>query len=289
MKTITATVNGAEATLNISDELESVLSHIEDAKRGQFAFIRGHESGEVGKKKCTATDISDKSFLQRPRYDKYLERKIEAIELVEFNQIRGVVTDDQQAKLEAYARSNNMSIETFYDNEKKIVLKRANQEDPSTAGQRFGQSVNFAHYKGWRLNLESKKENGHTRPVQAENGMYSVKSIMLPFFQIKKSYDREGLRKGEYGKTNSRADTIMRNAIVKATGISAWKSISLGKKNFESISLDHKVIGMDAETKALVSFIKPVAVEDVTTEVYERNDTDSPSEADTDAPATVEA
>ena len=250
---IEVTHNNTPAAVNIVQGLSGILNEVADAKGGQFAFIRKHETG-MDSKKCTLTDISDKSFMQKPVYANHVQRMIERVEVVTLVETVEAMTDAQFDKVDAKAKADGITIDDFFADSKETVLSRLRKEDPTTSGQRLGQAVNYVYYKGWKLHLVTVKgKDKLTRPVLDDDGLMTVKSIMLPFYEINRSHDGKGLRKGKYLPTNSKGDTILREAIKRATGEKPWKTLSLAKRNYESICMDHKMIGLDEHTSKLVA------------------------------------
>jgi len=232
--------NGQSTEVNASEELAQLLADIGDAGRGHFAFIRGHVSGSEGTK-CETPEISDRCFMQRPHYGRYKARMAIAIESNSvFSAIRAMSTE-QFDKVAADCDAKGIEMSELYETCKETVLTRLDGDDPTTAGQRAGQAANHASFAGWQVHLKSAKTGGADSPVRpvhdADNGLMTVDSVMLPFFQIRKSHDRDGLQKGKWRPVNSRVKTIMQEAIKRATGIPTFKKFSLSKRNFESIHM----------------------------------------------------
>ena len=75
---------------------------------------------------------------------------------------------------------------------------------------------------------------GHKRPIAGENGLMTAKSIMLPFYVV----NRKVKDPGEWKPTNSRPNTLLKNAIERATGIPPWKVFSLGQGNFTRLTVN---------------------------------------------------
>ena len=225
MSTIMVNNNGTSTEVNASDEIQVLLADIGNAGRGHFAYIRGHVSGTAEIKGCRTPDISDRCFIQRPRFDRYKARMATAIE--------------SNNVFSATRAMSTLALEDLYTECKARVIKRLEDDDPTTAGQRAGQAANHATFNGWQVKLKSGKTGGSSSPIRPihddENGFMTITSVMLPFFEIRKSHARDGLQKGEWKPVNSRPATIMQEAIKRATGIPTFKKFSLAKRNFESI------------------------------------------------------
>ena len=264
MQTITVEYQGNPETVNIEEQTAQVFSDIEAAHGGRFAFIAGHVSGEAGKKKCITPCVSNRWFLSHVRYDRYVERMIEAVEAVEMLTVVSRMHPDQFDKVRAYIEANDTTVEAFFTESKATVLSRLAGEDAMTAGNREGQAANCAYSNGWKLNLRSAKdpETGIKRPVRDNAGCMTVSSIALSFFEISKrdtpTAQYPGLHPAEYAPTNSRATTIMTDAIKRTAqsvgGVRQYKTFSISKRNYQHISLDGQtILGMvrDSETAEL--------------------------------------
>ncbi len=221
--------------VNISSELAETLNMIKDVKGGQFAFVEEHVSGVIGENKCVKPYVSSILFHVRPNYRKYLKVKkanITGITLDDIDITPEIVnkTKDIQADFEA---AKNQLIES---------IDKSIDGDTESDGYRIGANLCYAHYKGYRLHLTtaSTKEDGKTvqRPVTAENGLFTVNSIMLPFYTV----NRKDIENGEWLPTNSRVITLIKNQIEKKIRVYAWKNFSLGKGNFKEFHIDSKTI-----------------------------------------------
>jgi len=239
MSTIMVNYNGTSTEVNASDEIQVLLADIGNAGRGHFAYIRGHVSGTAEIKGCRTPDISDRCFIQRPRFDRYKARMATAIESNNVFSATRAMSTAQFDKLTVHCLEKKIEMEDLYNECKARVIKRLEDDDPTTAGQRAGQAANHATFNGWQVKLKSGKTGGSSSPIRPihddENGFMTITSVMLPFFEIRKSHARDGLQKGEWKPVNSRPATIMQEAIKRATGIPTFKKFSLAKRNFESI------------------------------------------------------
>ncbi len=264
MRILTAEHKGNPVEVNIAEQTDDMLQDLGEAGRGRFAFVAGHVSGTVGKKKCEQVCVSNRWFLSRVRYDRYVERMIAAVEAVEVTDIAANTSDSQHAKIEAYCEKHDLDEGDFFEAQRETVLSRLRKEDASTAGQREGQAVNTVQANGWTLTLQTvtDPDSKLKRPTTDAQGRMTVASIKLPFFEISKmdapTAEYPGLQPGIYGKTNSRADTIMRNAIERvardAGGIRQYKTFSLQAGKYQHISMDgHTILGMvrDSQTAEL--------------------------------------
>jgi hypothetical protein len=220
--------------------LAGQLRQVGEVTRGRFAFVKDHVSGQAGKSGCVTPTVSDILFCTHPRYDLYLQRRKNAIESIEsFEAVAAGMKAERLAELTAKAGGN---LDTLFVEAKVNLIDRLQKSldgDVSSDGFRIAAQECYCHYNGWRLHLETaKNDSGLMRPVIADNGLMTVGSIMLPFFQAKRTYTRAGVWK----PVNSRALTIMQDAIEDATGLADWKAFSLTKANFAYITLNAKKI-----------------------------------------------
>jgi len=261
MRIITVEHKGIPTQVNIAEQTSDMLEDLGTAGRGRFAYITGHVSGTVGKKKCTRSCVSNRWFLSRIRYTRYVERMIAAIEAVEFLTVISRLHPEQFDKVRAYCEKKKIAPETLFNESQETLLSRLHKEDTGTAGQREGQAVNVCQINGWTITLQTAKDpdTGLMRPVLDDSGRMTAKSIKLPFFEISKvetpTAKYPGLHPGKYEKTNSRPDTIMRNAVERTAqemgGIRQYKTFSLQAGKYQKITMDGKAIyGMvrDSET-----------------------------------------
>jgi len=260
MRIRTLDYDGEKVEVNIPDQIDIVLDEVNSAHRGRFAFVRNHVSGAAGEKGCITPGISDIWFLSLPRYDRYVARIIAGVESLDildvvayiasnpnFLKSRGFEQSSGFESWEAYRAkvetSKTSDVDELFANSRQTVLDRKQGTDPTTAGQRHGQRVCYAKSGNAKVHLlTAPDDTGHKVPTLDSNGRMTAKSIMLPFYIIRRSYSQAPKWTGK----KSRVDTIMRDAIENAVhaklGLAHWKTFSLQKGNFTAISMDSRMI-----------------------------------------------
>ncbi len=231
---IEVTYNQAPLTVNFPDELFETLQIVSNAKGGQFAFIEKHVSG-LNDKKCIKPHVSDILFHIKPNYGKFLKIRQEAIS--------GLELEDIELTTEIINRSKD--IQADFETAKSQILdsiKKSLEKDVESNGFRIGSNLCYAHYNGVRLHLETKtvKEDNKPvkRPFEAENGLFTVSSILLPFYTV----NRKTVEAGEWKPTKSEVVTLIKKQIENKCKVYDWKAFSLGKGNFKEIHMDSKKI-----------------------------------------------
>lgn len=242
---IEAIHNGNKCSLNITKELENVLQNVSTGHRGSFAFVQDHVSGTPGKDGCLRSSISDKWFISHPRYDRYLSRLEDGILTAS---VESVAQDMPQKKWDEMTKKANIAgidLCDLYTQARTALLESiagSRMQDMSNGHRRAHVSC-YASYTGGdisvTLHLLTEKVGDETLPV-LENGMMTVKSIMLPFFEI----NRVPKQQGEWKPVNSRPLTMMKDAIRDMVVPYEWHTLSLGKGNFSSLCMNsHEIYG----------------------------------------------
>jgi hypothetical protein len=261
MPTITINHNGTYELANISEEGARILEALKDTPRGSFGFVKDHVSGTAGEKGCITPEKSDRLFLTQVRYDKYLQRKRLALKEVTIDDVVSILPRhidpkyDFFRKVEAEAvkrakklkldKVEELDINNLFVQAKATLALRYEGQDKNTQGQREGQTINYGAYNGFRLKLQTVKQDGVMRPLVDGNGRLTVTGIMIPFYEVKRTVHQ----KAEYKPVNSGIDKIMRDTIERAMsrkGIrTAFKSFNLLNGNFQKISLNSaQIFGM---------------------------------------------
>lgn len=244
-----------EVEISVSDSIAKVIDAVNETGRGQFGFIKNHVSGEVGKDKCIRPKVSDMWFLTNPRYDRYLARKREAITGLDVSKVSekaGKLWDKVREKA-----GKDADITALFEKAKKDILDSAAKTEAGdrSDGHREGHDRCYVRLGNVTIHLATATDtNGLMTPVRDERGRMVAEGCMLPFYAIKRVYSDEG----EYGKVDSRALTLMKKAIEKATGLHDFKTFNLSKANFTTITFNSRTIFgyvRDSETAVLDTLI----------------------------------
>jgi len=236
--------NGRTELANISQRDAILLDEVTGTQRGSFAFISNHVSGEAGVKGCLRPEISDRLLLSNPRYDRFLARKIEAVQAVTLDDVTPLLPRAFFAKV-----GEGADIGEMFSEAQATLLARYRGEDTGTAGQREGQAEAYGEHKGFRLKLATAKVGNVMRPVVDSEGHPTVDGIMVSFYEVSKTVHQSS----EYKPVNSRADKIMRDTIEKVLKLRkvrvAYKHFNLCKGNFTAFSMNSAtILGMVRDT-----------------------------------------
>lgn len=244
-----------EVEISVTDSIAKVIDAINETGRGQFGFIKNHVSGEVGKDKCIRPKVSDMWFLTNPRYDRWLARKREAVTALDVETVAA-----RSSKLWDKMREKagkNADITALFEKAKKEILDSVAKTEAGdrSDGHREGHDRCYVRLGNVTIHLATAPDsNGLMAPVRDERGRMIAEGCMLPFYAIKRVYSDEG----EYGKVDSRALTLMKKAIEKATCLHDFKTFNLAKANFTTITFNSKTVFgyvRDSETAVLDTLI----------------------------------
>lgn len=226
----------------VSERLAAQLDIVNGARRGQFAYVSGLESGTVGKDKCERPSVTDRWLLAMPRYDRYVSRMIAAIEPMTEAGVHTRLLGNPVA-----ARND---FPALFVAAKTAVLTGLGGTREDTAGHRAGQALCYATYGKTRVHLVTEiGDDGLKHPVLNAEGNVQAESAMVSFFEIK----RHTRQAAVYAHVNRQAKTIVQNAIKawahENTGLyDGWKHLSLSNSRYEYLTLDStRIYGMVAE------------------------------------------
>jgi hypothetical protein len=237
MKIVTANYAGTDTHVCIPDDLHDVLQHIATVQRGRFGVVTGHLSG-IGNPKCIRPTESNITFCTNPRYDNWLARRKAGVQAVTVNDIMA------HPDFKEIVAKTKGSVPALFDEAKAEVLasleaSQAGDENAYSLGQTLTHATYMAGDVPVKLHLVTEKdEDGHKRPVCNAIGLMDVDSVKLPFFEV----HRKVTDHGEWKPTNSRALTLMKDAIKDASDVPDWKELSLGKGNFRTLTLDKATV-----------------------------------------------
>ena len=242
MKTMKVTYCDATVTVNVPEKIAAQLRKCGDVNRGRFAYVAAHVSGTAGEKGCITPRVTNITFCRNPRYDLFLTRNREAIAAVTpFTDRASMITAGVKQALADKIMEKTNDIPATFTAAQAAMLASIDKSiaGDTSDGYRLAARECFAHRKGWRLNLvTADNEDGHKRPVVDTDGRMTVRSIMLPFFEVR----RDIVVRGEWKPVNSGAPKLMKDAIEDVAGVPEWKAFSLTLENFTSLTLDAKTI-----------------------------------------------
>lgn len=262
-------------TVEIDNKLFDTLNHLGNVKRGRFGFIKNHISG-IDNPKCLQPTISDITFITNPIYGNWLKKMIDAVISADFNSVINSIDSVALSEIKSKCKTD---INKAFENAKNELLESYNKSvagDVESDGYRLGQHLCYCHYNvagiSVRCHLVTEDDGtGHKRPITNEDGQMVINSIMLPFYIINRAINQKGI----YESTNSRANTLIKNAIKNYTGIKEWQHISINKNNYDYINLDKKTISTIVKDIKFslneIQFIEEIANVDFVQEVNEES------------------
>jgi hypothetical protein len=246
METATETAmvsyNGIPVPVAVPDDLLAAMGHLSSVRRGRFGVITDHQSG-VNDDKCLRPTVSDITFITNPRYDRWLTRMDEAVRDIQFPTFIGALNPELYAEITTKAKGQD--VEILFNVAKTEVLTSLTKSiaGDSDDSHRLGHRLCYATFTGGdspvKCHLVTEDDGtGHKRPIINENGLMQVRSLMLPFYIVHRNVKDHG----KWLPTNSRVNTLLKDAIKDATGIPPWKEISLGVGNFNTLTMDKQTV-----------------------------------------------
>lgn len=256
MNTLPAIHNSLPATVNVPAEIEDLLTALSAPKRGHFAYVQGHISG-LDDDACITPHVSNIMFATNPRYDRYLERLQAKVKRIGFARFAKFILtaklgnstfaaritaklDEENAKGKAKGKQP-VTLAGLFDACKaaKLADYAAKLAGTFTSAAAEAHNTCYATVNGWKCHLvtATNPETGRKEPVLT-NGLPTVRSVMLSFFQVR----RWTVTEGEWRTVNSASKTLVNDAIERMTRIPTWKTFSLQKGNFAKVTLEGETI-----------------------------------------------
>lgn len=220
---------------NCSTRQALALETLLQTQKGGFARVNGY----VSKSGRVSPEISNMSFLSRFSLVRLYERRIKALQALTLADVLDVVATTPKLK--------SMSVELLqkeFDDRKaaEIASMQTTLNGVRDDARRASHDRNYASVgAGVKVHFVTEKDSDKnlTYPVLAENGLPTVKNIMVSAIEV----SRQVLTEGQYKVVNSGVPKLMGNAIQskmpKSTKI---KTLSLADDNFDSLVIDNNAI-----------------------------------------------
>lgn len=229
---VVMTINGQ--SFNCSARQSVALETLLQTQKGGFARINGY----VSKSGRETPETSNISFLSRFNLENLYLRRIKALKalkfselLPEFRKVPKLKNLDESELICAFVDrldAEIASMEKTLNGVRDDARRQSHDRNYASIGS--GVKVHFVTEKG---------DDGLTYPVLAENGLPTVKNILVQAIEV----SRQVLTEGAYKPVNSGVPKLISNVIQsvmpKSTKI---KSLSLGDDNFESMQIDGEAI-----------------------------------------------
>jgi hypothetical protein len=236
-----AQYNGNQIEVNAGDEITVLLDELGKPSRGQFAFITGHVSG-LNDKSCLKPHVSNMLMIANPRYERYLKRMKNAIEMMTAESFVGKLSTTMFDRIAE--KLENQTISELFEICKVKMLSDiyAKLFGDFHSASAEAHDTCYCNVNGWKCHLitSDTKVGGKVRkaPVYDTNGLMTIQSVILPFYCIKRWTTDAGVWK----PVNSAPATLVKRAIEKQTEVSDWKVFSIQKHNYSRLAIQGAVI-----------------------------------------------
>ncbi len=217
-----------------SPEQAESLKALTETRKGGFARVYGYKPTSD----WVESPTQDIVLITRFSTEKLYERKIKAIEALNFNDVEEAIA--KNPKLSALSVAEQYKL---FDERKQMVvdsMKQTLDGDRSDAHRQGHDRCYLNLAEGVKVNYVTEKgKDGLMYPVLTD-GFPTVQSIMITYLENSKVTRVAGQRK----VVNSGAPKLMSNAIdsvlnAKSVGI---KTLSLKEDNFERLVIDGEVV-----------------------------------------------
>jgi hypothetical protein len=229
---VVLTINGV--SFNCSARQSAAIQTLLETNKGGFARVNGY----VSKTGRETPQVSNLSFISRFNLEKLYERKIKALRELKFEAVEAQLREEPKLNSlndvrlrEAFAARVNDEIASM---EKTLAGvrddARRESHDRNYLSLGAGVKVHFVTDKG---------DGGLMYPVTAENGLPTVKNIMVSAIEV----SRNVLTEGAYKPVNSGVPKLISNVLNSHMPKSCkLKTLSLADDNFESLHIDGEAI-----------------------------------------------
>jgi len=233
-------------TVNIEEDLLEKAEQVAKAGRGRFAVISEHVSFNNYKIPC----VSDILVVSRPNYNNYLRRMIAKLKTLDFRADVAHTLAHSKAgrKFLDKCKEKDVEPEDVFNARKASVIEKSQEKLDGTfqSGAKRGHDNCYVSYKGVTLHLLTERgADKHKYPVLDDDGLMTVVSVMLPWFQVardKKPKSGHSHCKGEPIPVNSGPPVLAERVMMQAINLPTYKTFSLGLQNFHKIAIDHSAI-----------------------------------------------
>lgn len=222
-------------SFNCSARQAAALETLLETQKGGFARVNGY----VSKSGRVTPETSNISFLSRFNLENLYLRRIKALKELRFEDVEAELRKNPklsklplaglQAEFDGRVQDEIASMQKTLDGVRDDARRQSHDRNYASIGA--GIKVHFLTEKNSIDNL--------TYPVLAENGLPTVKNIMISAIEV----SRQVLMEGAYKPVNSGVPKLISNVIQskmpKSTKI---KTLSLGDDNFESVQIDGEAI-----------------------------------------------
>lgn len=209
------------------------LKALTETRKGGFARVYGYKPTSDWE----TSPVQDIVLITRFSTEKLYERKMKAINALNFNDVEEAIT--KTPKLAALSVAAQYKL---FDERKQMVLdsmEKTLDGDRSDAHRQGHDRCYLTLAEGVKVNYVTEKVAGLQQPVLTD-GFPTVESIMIAYLENSKTTRVAGVRK----VVNSGTPKLMGNAIDNALNSKSvgLKYLSLKEDNFERLVIDGEVV-----------------------------------------------
>lgn len=222
-------------SFNCSARQAAAINTLLETQKGGFARVNGYTTSP--KKKGEVGEVYNMSFLSRFSLENLYKRKIAALEKLTYADVAA-----DFAKLPKLAALTvEKAVEMFEARKaKEIASMQKTLDGVRDDARRQSHDRNYASVgSGIKVHFVTEKDSeGLTYPVIAENGLPTVKNIMVSAIEVSRQVLKEGVYFGVDSGPDKLIGNVMESKMPKSCKI---KTLSLGD-NFESLQIDGNAI-----------------------------------------------
>ena len=215
--------------VSMAAQQANAIQEMNNTRKAGFASVTGYVP-------TTGYDVSPVQNIQiitHIRIDKLYERRLEALEAVEFKDVAPFLAAHEKLA----ALSVNECIALFNERkQKEIDSLKTSLSGNRSDNHRQAHDRCYAHFGDVKVHLVT--EGKPKEPVTDSDGNVQLASIMVPYIELNVTEVKKGKRK----VINSGTSVLMKNLITKAMNKRSivFKTLSLKADNFESFKVDGK-------------------------------------------------
>lgn len=209
------------------------IQALEQINRGGIGTVHGY----VAKSGRITPEKADIQFLTAFSTERLYERKLKALDGIEFDTIAERL-DNDNPKLAKLTEAERRDVFEARKEQEMASLQKSLDGDRSDAHRQAHDRCYCRVGQGIKVHYRTEKDSDGIKQPILVNELPVVESIMLDILEIK----RKVIEPGEYKKVNSGAPVLVSNAIKsvlnkRSVGL---KTLSLKEDNFDRIVVDHK-------------------------------------------------
>lgn len=213
-------------TKNQKDALDILLS----TNGGGFATVHGY----VSTSKRITPEKADITFISRFSYSRLLERKLKALQEMDFSDV--IKSDAFKRSEISTAKKTTEELQDIFTARKAYLIESAQKTMDGDRADAHRQAHDRCYVRldnGIRIHYKTVEVNKIKEPVMVD-GLPIAESIILDMIQVSKKI----IEPGEYKPVKSGLPVLMGNVIESLMPMSTkFKALSLKSDNFDSLTI----------------------------------------------------